>query len=297
MGLLVSCETCQRQYDASGREIGSRFRCHCGAAVTVHEPKERGGHNAKVVRCSSCGAPAQEGARSCGYCHADFTLHERDLNTVCPGCMARVKGGSKFCHSCGHTLSAETATAASTDIDCPSCGSDARLQARDLGGDMHISECPQCMGMWLPNSVFKAALKRAKTEADDDFGIGGGGPPRIARTSIDNRPADAPIYRTCPECHQHMHRHNFAKRSGIIIDTCREHGAWFDAEELDMVLEWVRAGGSLNDHQGSADMQQVKSYQAYKDTSNDLSTRRGKGALLEETFEMLGQMFFGGRRY
>ena len=52
MRLLVACPECPRQYDASRRHIGSRFRCHCGALVEVRQPQ---GHDARVVRCSSSG--------------------------------------------------------------------------------------------------------------------------------------------------------------------------------------------------------------------------------------------------
>ena len=85
MRLLVQCPECQRQYDATQRQIGSRFRCHCGAVVTVQQPK---GHEARVVRCSSCGAArGDDNADRYAYCHSSFTLHERDLNTVCPHCL------------------------------------------------------------------------------------------------------------------------------------------------------------------------------------------------------------------
>ena len=41
-----------------------------------------------------------------------------------------------------------------------------------------------------------------------------------------------------------MNRRNYAGNSGVIIDLCREHGIWFDAEELARILLWVRAGGT-----------------------------------------------------
>jgi Zn-finger nucleic acid-binding protein len=40
-----------------------------------------------------------------------------------------------------------------------------------------------------------------------------------------------------------MNRTNFAKRSGILIDTCRGHGTWFDADELPRVVDFVMNGG------------------------------------------------------
>lgn len=31
--------------------------------------------------------------------------------------------------------------------------------------------------------------------------------------------------------------------SGIIIDVCRDHGIWFDENELTQLLRWIREGG------------------------------------------------------
>ena len=31
--------------------------------------------------------------------------------------------------------------------------------------------------------------------------------------------------------------------SGVILDVCRSHGLWFDANELSQLLAWVRCGG------------------------------------------------------
>ena len=39
-----------------------------------------------------------------------------------------------------------------------------------------------------------------------------------------------------------MNRKNFGAKSGVIIDTCGEHGLWFDASELDLILSWIQAG-------------------------------------------------------
>lgn len=39
-----------------------------------------------------------------------------------------------------------------------------------------------------------------------------------------------------------MTRRNYARRSGVIIDFCAQHGVWFDADELARILEWVRLG-------------------------------------------------------
>jgi len=51
------------------------------------------------------------------------------------------------------------------------------------------------------------------------------------------------LYRPCPVCGKLMHRLNFGRRSGIILDSCQPHGLWFDANELDAVVRWIRTGG------------------------------------------------------
>ncbi len=40
-----------------------------------------------------------------------------------------------------------------------------------------------------------------------------------------------------------MNRQNFARLSGVIVDVCKGHGVWFNAGELQAIVEFVRAGG------------------------------------------------------
>jgi len=246
MRLLVECTHCQRQYDATRRKIGSRFRCHCGEPVTVRQPQ---GHEARVVRCSSCGASRAENSATCPYCQSDFTLHERDLNTVCPHCLARVSDRARFCHHCGTGLVADLDADAETDLVCPAC-LDQCLVSRRIGTEkIAIMECGQCAGFWLGHDAFRQLLERAKREAlpagailetprevASKFGLPAGSVVPEARSG-------GPRYRPCPVCEGLMNRRNYGGNSGVIIDLCREDGLWFDAEELARILVWVRAGG------------------------------------------------------
>jgi Zn-finger nucleic acid-binding protein len=50
-------------------------------------------------------------------------------------------------------------------------------------------------------------------------------------------------YRPCCDCGKIMNRVNFARSSGIVLDACKGHGVWCDAEELRQVVEFVRSGG------------------------------------------------------
>ena len=51
------------------------------------------------------------------------------------------------------------------------------------------------------------------------------------------------VYRPCPMCGELMNRFNFAGCSGVILDACKPHGVWFDADELRRIVEFIRGGG------------------------------------------------------
>ena len=239
MRLIVACGQCQRQYDATGREPGSRFRCHCGAVITVEEPK---GHEAAVVRCSSCGAPRQEGGLNCEFCGADFTLHERDLDTVCPKCLARVSHRANYCHHCATALVPEQLAPGETDVACPVCGAERCLTDRRIG-DVAVLECDRCAGLWLGSEPFKQLVQRASSDAlQIDRLLASKGSPPGKSGGPDAQAGQRWRYRNCVVCGKKMHRRNYGRRSGVIIDICRDHGIWFDADELPRILAWIRSG-------------------------------------------------------
>ncbi len=240
MRLLVACPKCKRQYNATGKKPGSRFRCRCGAVVKVQRPK---GQDAAVVRCSSCGAPREAGGSRCHFCGADFTLHDRDLDTVCPKCLTRISDRARFCHHCGLELSPEGVAGEDTELTCPACGGSRRLTDRPIG-EVHVLECGRCAGLWLGNKTFRKLTDRASSDAPDLDRLLESSHARTARRPhVDGQAEDSWRYRKCPACGNMMYRRNYGRRSGVIIDICKEHGVWFDADELPRILTWIRSGG------------------------------------------------------
>jgi Zn-finger nucleic acid-binding protein len=230
MRLIVACQQCKRQYDARGQRPGDRFRCRCGAAVTVHEPQ---GHEADVVRCSSCGATREENASRCDHCGADFTVHEQDLNTVCPNCLARVSDRARYCHHCAALLVAEAVVGDETTQRCPVCGRDWPLTTRRVRDtQIQVMECQKCGGFWIGLETFDRLLDREARQPQS--AAPAQGPPL--------EPAARSPYRPCAVCGQLMVRCNFGRTSGVIVDLCGSHGIWFDAQELAHVLRWIRSG-------------------------------------------------------
>ncbi|MEM7480120.1 MAG: zf-TFIIB domain-containing protein [Acidobacteriota bacterium] len=241
--LVAQCDDCARQYDVEGQEPGDVFHCSCGAVVTIPTPKP---HESAAIHCSACGGPRERNAQACTFCGADFTVHELDLSSLCPHCMTRLSRRARYCHSCAHPMTATKAVATPTTLACPSCGgSDGgrKLNSRRVG-NLALVECPSCAGIWLENDVFERLGKQARKghvpvavasrDRGRDVDLG---------ATHDNRPSTAPVYRPCPVCNNLMNRQNYGRRSGVVVDLCRDHGVWFDAEELERILRWIEEGG------------------------------------------------------
>jgi Zn-finger nucleic acid-binding protein len=243
---LIVCPRCRRQYDAGDRAPGTRFRCSCGGQVTIEAPAPR---EAAVIRCSACGAPREGEEAACRYCGSSFTVHDRDLDTLCPACMARVSGTARFCHHCGSPILVGQATDSAAAFHCPACPGEI-LRSRQLGEEaVAVAECARCGGLWLDNTVFEIVATRARRGQLGTLGLGPASPasgPRDAEARLETRAeAGAPrrLYRPCAVCGALMNRTNYGRSSGVILDVCRTHGIWFDCDELPRLLAWIREGG------------------------------------------------------
>ncbi len=248
---LVACGECSLQYDASELGQGDRFHCGCGALVRVPAVRV---HEAAVVRCSSCGAPRQDRAAKCTFCDSAFTLHERDLHTICPRCTARISDRARYCHACAMTIAPQATAGSRTEFACPACDDGHRLQSRPLEErGLSVLECGSCAGLWVGNEVFERLASNAEEVRAAVAALGGGNP----ATAVPIAPIDPAqrLYRPCPVCGSLMHRRNYGRKSGVIVDTCRGHGVWFDDGELARILGWLQSGGSRR-ARAEADLEQ-----------------------------------------
>jgi Zn-finger nucleic acid-binding protein len=101
-----------------------------------------------------------------------------------------------------------------------------------------LSGCARCAGVWAGAASFKTICADRETQAAY---LGEGsflpGPPV-------SDPQSSPIvYRPCAVCGELMNRFNFANCSGVVLDSCRPHGVWFDPDELRRIVEFIRGGG------------------------------------------------------
>jgi Zn-finger nucleic acid-binding protein len=162
------------------------------------------------------------------------------LVKACPRCFAKIFHGSKHCVQCGAKV--EVPAVANPDgsahqRECPRCEEEHQLIAR-LVGDVLLDECPACHGVWLDSAAVERIVQERR-QASANAVMGMAQPDR----GINQEPAPGRLYVKCPDCETVMNRVNFGRRSGIIIDVCRSHGSWFDAEELPRIVDFVMKGG------------------------------------------------------
>jgi Zn-finger nucleic acid-binding protein len=270
--------------DAGDSAPGTVFRCLCGAEVVVPRAEA---HSSAVVRCSSCGATRSGEARFCAFCGSDFTLHEQDLHTICPECFTRISDRARYCHSCAARIQPQGQAGDLTRKACPACGDGAHLLSRSFPGmSVAVLECDRCAGLWLDHDLLKAAVEKARDKAlpvelfprRSDASTFGVEPPAP--------PTGAKFYRECPECSKQMLRKNWGRKSGVIVDLCSAHGVWFDSEELERMLRWVREGG-LEAAKRTAEVARPSPPPAPAMTMDMSSSRSSGGGILGTALEVL----------
>ena len=229
--MLVACSECHRQYDVGDLAPGSHVRCLCTRRIEVPAAKAR---QARMQHCSTCGGKLAENAKRCEYCDAAVSLADRGLGDACPECFARLPQGARYCSSCGVEIRPEAVLKHVSDQDCPRC--EGTLAICEVEGQGRFTECTSCGGLWLDEVVFEE-LTRTRDRSSFAYLFTRDEP------SPQERPPEKVRYLPCPVCGELMNRRNFASRSGVILDWCRGHGLWFDANELERVLAFVEGGG------------------------------------------------------
>jgi Zn-finger nucleic acid-binding protein len=187
--------------------------------------------DAAVYRCPSCGAPNEPSAAACAWCRAEL----RPVR--CPWCFAWVDARAQGCARCG--ARAGGASAESGDgRPCPSCRDEKVVLVSRALGRARLAVCGACSGIWADAGSFKLLCEdRAVQAAYMGQGSALSGP------ATQDPSADGIFYRPCPICAEMMNRFNFAGCSGVILDACRPHGVWFDADELARIVAFIRGGG------------------------------------------------------
>ena len=182
--------------------------------------------NVEALNCPNCGAGVASDSTQCEFCKT------RLKTMACPSCFGLMFVGSQFCGHCGAKAVSTVAQDGEDLGECPRCRK--RLDLLRIG-NVALNECQKCGGMWADVVTFeKICADREEQSAVLGF---------IGKREHVIEPLSKISYVPCPKCKQLMNRSNFAHASGVIIDTCKQHGVWFDADELPKIIEFIQKGG------------------------------------------------------
>ncbi len=192
----------------------------------------------EALNCPNCGAGVSSDKTECLFCRS------RLKTMACPSCFGLMFVGSKHCAHCGKKVVQTNVVSEENLGDCPRCKIKLRLLQI---GETNLCECEKCCGLWIDVETFEEVCANHEKQAE-------------VLSSIRQNPAQKNLakiqYVSCPDCKNLMNRNNFASSSGVIIDICKQHGVWFDAEELPKIIEFIRQGGL--DHQRQKEILQLE---------------------------------------
>src|SRR5208282_4603355 len=175
-----------------------------------------------------CGAAATSDATLCEHCGA------RLATVACPSCFGMMFIGQQFCPHCGAKADRKDSATPGKPELCPRCNSN--LEAVVIGTS-NVRECPHCEGIWTDTETLRQIC------ADQEKQSAVLGMPTHLPSNEGVEIEKQVRYLPCPVCGDLMNRVNFANFSNVIVDVCREHGTWFDRDELRHIVEFIRAGG------------------------------------------------------
>ena len=182
--------------------------------------------NVEALNCPNCGAGVASDKTKCQFCRS------RLKTMACPSCVGLMFEGSKYCGHCG-ARAVETAVLDEAKLgDCPRCK--IKLNLLQIA-ETSMRECERCDGLWADVETFEHLCQKREEQS----AVLGFMSDRVRNAES----LETISYVPCPDCKQLMNRSNFAHASGVIIDTCRKHGVWFDADELPKIIEFIQKGG------------------------------------------------------
>ena len=183
---------------------------------------------AGTLRCPGCGGDARPDSVNCDWCGLALATMS------CPACLGAMFIGTKHCPWCGTEGSQKThdGTAAGS---CPRCG--VKMAGIKVGRT-HLSECAKCGGLWVDTASFQQICE----DREDQEEVLGAPAPVSEKHAINSQGAQR-MYVPCPLCAKLMNRINFGSCSGVIIDWCKDHGTWFDNNELRQIVTFIQGGG------------------------------------------------------
>lgn len=221
-----------------------------------------------MANCINCSAPLPPDSTVCGYCK---TRNDVDL-----------KGLTR--HRVEEPQSERT---------CPRCQKALQTIDLKLEGKFLIERCTDCMGLFFDPGELEAMLDKSVSNV---FHIDRG---QLENLNKVHRHDEYPVgYIKCPVCQKMMNRINFGSRSGVIVDTCKDHGLWLDGGELRQLMEWTKAGGQMLHQQKQAEMEKMEQQAKQRRAKDKVSGAGGMPMTMDPAdgggFTSLGRGAFAG---
>ena len=181
----------------------------------------------EAMNCPNCGAGVAGDSARCEFCRT------RLKTMACPHCLRLMFVGTRHCGHCGKKIVKAAERDHAPAGGCPRCRTP--LSTVTIGV-VELNECHKCSGLWMSVDAFEGLC----LDRDEQSAVLGY---KARVRKHDTFKTGKISYVPCPVCGELMNRSNFARASGVIIDTCRSHGVWFDADELPQIVEFIRNGG------------------------------------------------------
>jgi Zn-finger nucleic acid-binding protein len=124
---------------------------------------------------------------------------------------------------------------------CPHCDKPLITIKLDFKESLYIEHCKTCFGLFFDPGEIEALLQNSVSNVFD-INL------KLLKNINKDRYQKKPVkYVKCPVCRVLMNRVNYAHKSGVVIDQCKNHGIWVDSGEITHLMEWKKAGGELLD--------------------------------------------------
>ena len=156
----------------------------------------------------------------CGHCGGTLPYEAAYQAVVCPFCGTTAAPKPRVVEVERVVVQAAPGTRGL----CPRCAESLR---ETLVNDVAFRACERCGGLWLDNATVDRLSKARDQDVEDAARRAIG----IVMHRIDCTPRVG-----CPECSKTMVRKEIPETIHYL-DTCPEHGTWFDYRELPMFVQ------------------------------------------------------------
>jgi Zn-finger nucleic acid-binding protein len=123
-----------------------------------------------------------------------------------------------------------------SERQCPRCSPKGLTSLTAyLVGQTLLDQCGGCGGLWVDRTAFEQLVEAARM---DQSALNGLGELQKSRGKVD---ASGQVsYVRCPDRDTVMNRQNYGKRSGVVVDACRDHGIWMLIDAMGQVARRCR---------------------------------------------------------